>query len=181
MDDRLRRCARLEADEQNEQPRADDRRTTLVALADDLPGPWNHPAASETWRIFYACPQEVVSRLRAHRRLVLHWQGRNPRGEVAKTIWKIAGRLASKRRNWSANSLAYCGPRYPASPTGSENARQRTELDPRLRVRGFPAHQISIYHDGERTQRQELILHEAASRLGVHKMTVVRDQDGLCP
>ncbi len=52
-----------------------------------------------------------------------------------------------------------------------------------LRVRNFRGvHQIAVYRDGERTQRQELILHEAASRLGVHKMMVVRlIQDGLLP
>jgi excisionase family DNA binding protein len=43
-------------------------------------------------------------------------------------------------------------------------------------------HQITVYRDGERAQRHELILHEAASRLGVHKMTVVRlIRDGLLP
>jgi hypothetical protein len=50
-----------------------------------------------------------------------------------------------------------------------------------LRVQNFrAAHQIAIYREGERTERGELILHEAASRLGVRKMTVVRlIQDGL--
>ena len=43
-------------------------------------------------------------------------------------------------------------------------------------------HNIAVYRDGERTERGELILHEAASRLGVSKMTVVRlIKDGVLP
>ena len=52
-----------------------------------------------------------------------------------------------------------------------------------LRVRNFRAeYQIGIYREGERAERRELILHEAASRLGVSKMTVIRlIRDGLLP
>ncbi len=52
-----------------------------------------------------------------------------------------------------------------------------------LRVRNFRSvHQIAVYREGERAERHELILHEAASRLGVSKMTVVRlIRDGLLP
>jgi hypothetical protein len=35
-------------------------------------------------------------------------------------------------------------------------------------------HNIAVYRDGERAERGELILHEAASGLGASKMTVVR-------
>jgi excisionase family DNA binding protein len=35
-------------------------------------------------------------------------------------------------------------------------------------------HAIAVYRDGERAERGELILHEAASRLGVSKMKLVR-------
>src|SRR5690242_2748757 len=42
--------------------------------------------------------------------------------------------------------------------------------------------QIAVYREGERAARHELILHEASSRLGVSKMTVVRlIRDGLLP
>ena len=49
------------------------------------------------------------------------------------------------------------------------------------RVRNFRCeHRIAIYREGERAERRELILHEAASRLGVSKMTVIRlVRDGL--
>ncbi|MGD4125341.1 hypothetical protein QT577_22530, partial [Xanthomonas citri pv. citri] len=44
-------------------------------------------------------------------------------------------------------------------------------------------HQIAAYREGERAERRELILHEAASRLGINKMTVIRlIRDGIhCP
>ena len=51
------------------------------------------------------------------------------------------------------------------------------------RVRGFRKdHQIAVYRDGERTERGEVILHEAADCLGVSKATVVRlIKGGLLP
>jgi excisionase family DNA binding protein len=52
-----------------------------------------------------------------------------------------------------------------------------------LRVRNFRSvHQIAVYRESERAERHELILREAASRLGVSKMTVVRlIRDRLLP
>ena len=52
-----------------------------------------------------------------------------------------------------------------------------------LTVRNFRgAHQIPVYREGEREQRHELVLREAASRLGVSSMTVIRlIRDGILP
>src|SRR5437660_12191110 len=65
---------------QNEPPRAlrDDERATLLALADDLPQLWNHPAASSETRkrILRAVLKEIIVTVAADRLcLVLHWQG----------------------------------------------------------------------------------------------------------
>jgi excisionase family DNA binding protein len=51
------------------------------------------------------------------------------------------------------------------------------------RVRTFRNdHGVAVYQEGERAERGELILHEAASRLGTSKMTVVRlIKDGILP
>ena len=51
------------------------------------------------------------------------------------------------------------------------------------RVRTFRNdHAVAVYRDGERSERGEVILHEAASRLGVSKMTVTRlIKDGVLP
>jgi excisionase family DNA binding protein len=43
-------------------------------------------------------------------------------------------------------------------------------------------HAVVVYRDGERAERGEVVLHEAASRLGVSKMTVTRlISDGVLP
>jgi excisionase family DNA binding protein len=192
--DRLAAVARLEEqirNLQNEQPRAlhDDERATLLALADDLPQLWNHPAASNEIRkrILRAVLEEVVVTAEADRlHLVLHWQGGDhTRLEVAKNRtgqnrWKTDVETVQLVRE-----LARILPDHSIAPLlnrlGKRSAKGQSWTQ--LRVRNFRGvHQIAIYRDGERTQRQELILHEAASRLGVHKMTVVRlIRDGLLP
>ena len=81
----------------------------------------------------------------------------------------------SRPCNWSVNRLAYC--RTTASPlfsTGSAYARPKDRAGPNCVCNFRGAHQIAVYREGERAERHELILHEAASRLGVSRMTVVR-------
>jgi hypothetical protein len=81
--ERLTTVARLEEQIQslqNEQPRAlrEDERSSLLALADDLPQLWNHPAASSETRkrILRTVLKEIIVSVAADRlRLVLHWQG----------------------------------------------------------------------------------------------------------
>ena len=192
--DRLAAVARLEEqirNLQNEQPRAlhDDERATLLALADDLPALWNHPAASNEIRkrILRTVLEEIVVTAEADRlRLVLHWRGGDhTRLEVAKNRtgqnrWKTDVETVQLVRE-----LARILPDHSIAPLlnrlGIRSAKGQSWTQ--LRVRNFRGvHQIAVYRDGERTQRHELILHEAASRLGVHKMTVVRlIRDGLLP
>jgi excisionase family DNA binding protein len=191
---RLAAVARLEEqirNLQNEQPRAlhDDERATLWALADDLPQLWNHPTASNETRkrILRAVLEEIIVTVEADRlRLVLHWQGGDhTRLEVAKNRtgqnrWKTDIETVQLVRE-----LARILPDHSIAPLlnrlGIRSAKGQSWTQ--LRVRNFRGvHQISVYRDGERTQRHELILHEAASLLGVHKMTVVRlIRDGLLP
>ena len=192
--DRLAAVARLEEqfhDLQNEQPRAllDDERVALLALADDLPRLWNDPAASNETRkrILRAVLQEIVVTVEADRlRLVLHWLGGDhTRLEVAKNRtgqnrWKTDIETVQLVRE-----LARILPDHSIAPLLNRLAIRSAKGQSwtLLRVRNFRGvHQIAVYRDGERTQRQELILHEAASRLGVHKMTVVRlIRNGLLP
>jgi len=174
-----------------EQPSAvsDDERTMLLALAEDLPAVWNHPAASvETRkRILRTVLKEIIVTAEAGQlHLVLHWQGRDhTRLEVMKN--------RSGQNRWKTDvateqlvcELARLLPDHSIAPVlnrlGIRSAKGQTWTQ--LRVRNFRgAHQIPVYQEGERAERHELILSEAASRLGVHKMTVVRlIQDGLLP
>src|SRR5262250_432594 len=164
-------------------------RTMLLALADDLPALWNHPAASvETRkRILRTVLKEIVVTAEAGQlHLVLHWQGRDhTRLEVMKN--------RSGQNRWKTDvateqlvcELARLLPDHSIAPVlnrlGIRSAKGQTWTQ--LRVRNFRgAHQIPVYREGERAERHELILKEAASRLGVHKMTVIRlIQDGLLP
>ena len=192
--ERLAAVARLEEQIEslhNEQPRAlrDDERATLLALADDLPQLWNHPAASSETRkrILRAVLKEIIVTVAADRLcLVLHWQGGDhTRLEVVKNRtgqnrWKTDVETVQLVRE-----LARMLPDHSIAPVlnrlGIRSAKGHSWTQ--LRVRNFRSvHQIAIYREGERAERHELILYEAASRLGVSKMTVIRlIRDRLLP
>ena len=192
--ERLAAAARLEEQIrslQNEQPRVlcDDERAALLALADDLPRLWNHPAASSETRkrILRAVLKEIIVTVEASRlRLVLHWQGGDhTRLEVAKNRtgqnrWKTDVETVQLVRD-----LARILPDHSIAPLlnrlGIRSAKGQSWTQ--LRVRNFRSvHQIPVYREGERAARHELILTEAASCLGVHRMTIIRlIRDGLLP
>src|SRR5271169_4102882 len=192
--ERLAAVARLEEQIEslhNEQPRAlrDDERATLLALADDLPQLWNRPAASSETRkrILRAVLKEIIVTVAADRLcLVLHWQGGDhTRLEVVKNRtgqnrWKTDVETVQLVRE-----LARMMPDHSIAPVlnrlGIRSAKGHSWTQ--LRVRNFRSvHQIAIYREGERAERHELILYEAASRLGVSKMTVIRlIRDRLLP
>jgi excisionase family DNA binding protein len=192
--ERLAAVARLEEQIrslQDKQPSAlgDDERARLLALADDLPQLWNHPAASAETRkrILRAVLKEIIVTVTADRlHLVLHWQGGDHtrlevvKNRVGQNRWKTA--VATEQL---VRELARVLPDHSIAPVlnrlGIRSAKGHSWTQ--LRVRNFRgAHQIAVYREGERAERHELILHEAASRLGVNKMTVIRlIRDGLLP
>ena len=176
---------------QTKQPAAlgDDERAALLALADDLPRLWNHPAASAETRkrILRAVLKEIIVTVEPDRlRLMLHWQGGDhTRLEVAKNRtgqhrWKTDAATEQLIREL-ARMLPDQSIASVLNRLGIRSAKGHTWTQ--LRVRNFRCeHQIAIYREGERAERRELILHEAASRLGVSKMTIVRlIRDGLLP
>ena len=192
--ERLAAVARLEEQIENlrrEQPRVlhDDERTMLLALADDLPQVWNHPAASTQIRkrILRTVLKEIVVTIAGDRLcLMVHWQGGDhTRLEVVKN------RIGQNRFKTAMETvqlvceLARLLPDHSIAPVlnrlGIRSARGHGWTQ--LSVRNFRgAHQIAVYREGERAQRHELILHEAASRLGINKMTVIRlIRDGILP
>ena len=176
---------------QNQSPSAlgDDERARLLALADDLPQLWDHPAASAETRkrILRAVLKEIVVTVAdARLGLVLHWQGGDHtrlevvKNRVGQNRWKTD--VATEQL---VRDLARLLPDHSIAPAlnrlGIRSAKGHSWTQ--LRVRNFRgAHRIAAYREGERRERRELILHEAASRLGVSKMTVVRlIRDGLLP
>jgi excisionase family DNA binding protein len=186
--------ARLEEEIRNgrtEQPAAlgDDERAALLALADDLPRLWNHPAASAETRkrILRAVLEEIIVSVEPDRlHLTLHWQGGDhTRLEVVKNRagqhrWKTEAATEQLIREL-ARMLPDQSIASVLNRLGIRSAKGHTWTQ--LRLRNFRCeHQIAIYREGERAERRELILHEAASRLGVSKMTIVRlIRDGLLP
>jgi excisionase family DNA binding protein len=186
--------ARLEEQMENlrhEQPRmlSEDDRAMLLALADDLPRVWNHPDASIEIRkrILRAVLMEIVVTIEGDRLcLVVHWQGGDhTRLEVVKNRIGQNRFKTDKETVQLVRELARVLPDHSIAPVLNRlrirSARGNSWNE--LRVRNFrSAHQIAVYREGERAERRELILHEAASRLGINKMTVIRlIRDGILP
>ena len=175
----------------NEQPRmlSEDDRATLLALADDLPQVWNHPESSVEIRkrILRAVLKEIIVTIDGDRLcLVVHWQGGDhTRLEVVKNRIGQNRFKTDKETVQLVRELARVLPDHSIAPVLNRlrirSARGNTWNE--LRVRNFRGtHQIAVYREGERAERRELILHEAASRLGINRMTVIRlIRDGILP
>ena len=175
----------------SEQPSAvgDDESITLMALASDLPALWNDATASiETRkRILRAVLKEIIVTVETGRlHLALHWQGGDH------TLLEVLKNRSGQNRfktdvatEQIVRELARLLPDHSIAPVLNRLAiRSATgQTWTQLRVRNFRgAHQMPVYREGERAERRELVLHEAANRLGVSKMTVVRlIRDGLLP
>lgn len=164
-------------------------RTELLALAEDLPRTWNHPAASAETRkrILRAVLEEIIVNVEpAHLHLKLHWKGGEhtslevPKSRHGQHRWKTSAAteqlICELARLLPDASIAGVLNRL-----GVRSAKGHTWTQ--LRVRNFRAERgIAIYREGERAERGELILHEAATRLGVSKMTVIRlIRNGMLP
>jgi excisionase family DNA binding protein len=159
----------------------ESQRATLIALADDLPRAWNHPAATAETRkrILRAILEEVVVQAEADRlHLKLHWKGGDHTSlEVAKTRagqhrWKTSPTTEHLIEDL-ARLLPDASIASVLNRLGMRSAKGHTWTQ--LRIRNFRAERgIAIYREGERAERGELDLREAAAKLGVSKMTVIR-------
>jgi excisionase family DNA binding protein len=159
----------------------DDEREALMRLGADLEQAWVHPAATTATRkrIVRAVLNEIVVRIEdGYVDLVLHWQGGDH------TPLKVKKNAAGRHR-WTADEetdvlvreLARLMPdktiaavlNRAGKPTGRNNGWTQN------RVCTFRNHRgIEVYREGERQARGELTLNEAAARLGVSAMTVLR-------
>jgi excisionase family DNA binding protein len=192
--ERLAEVARLEEEiriAREQQPPAitEVKRSEIFELAADLPRLWNHPSASTATRkrILRAVLEEIIVTVEPGQLLLkLHWKGGDHTAlQVAKnrngqTRWTTSAATEQLIRD-----LARLGPdRSIASILNRLGVHTATGLTwTQQRVRGFRKdHQIAVYREGERAERGEVILHEAATRLGVSKRTVIRlIKDGLLP
>ena len=164
-------------------------REEYLALGADLERAWTHERASpeSRKRIVRAVLVEIVATVQGNRILLrLHWQGGdhteltvrkhrtgNHRWTTDAETGALIAELARLMRDRSiANLLSRVG-----KTTGKGNPW--TEA----RVRSYrTSHGIAVYREGEREERGELTLQEAAERLEVSKMTVLREiRRGVIP
>jgi len=192
--ERLAEVARLEDElvtARDKQPPvlSDAERAEILALGTDLKRLWGHSAASHAIRkrILRAVIEEIiVTAEHGHLRLKLHWKGgdhtslqvmKNRTGQHRwKTDTAIEHLICDLARVLPDGNIASVLNRL-----GTRTAKGNTWTQQRVCVFRND-HNVPVYRDGERAERGELILHEAASRLGLSKMTVVRlIKDGVLP
>ena len=166
-----------------------EERERLLRLGTDLETAWHHPAATAITRkrIVRVVLREVVARVEGELiHLLLHWQGgdhtqltvkKNRRGQ---TRWAAEPDTVDLIRSCArlmpdkaiAGLLNRMGKR-----TGRLNGWTQS------RVRTFRnTHGIAVYREGERAERGEITLAEAASMLDLSSITVLRHiKAGLLP
>jgi hypothetical protein len=180
---KLAMCERELATAQENQPNelTAAQREALLALGDDLPAVWNHPASSPALkkRIVRAVIQEIVVGIEGELvTLTIHWQGgdhtqrqftKNKTGhhryrandDVVALVQQLARVQPDQRIAAILNRL------------GCHSGHGHTWTD--VRVRSFRRdHQIPVYVEGERIARGELTLQESATALNVSTETVRR-------
>jgi excisionase family DNA binding protein len=156
-------------------------RQRLMALGADLLQAWDHPKASAEARkrILRTVLKEILVRVQDGQiQLVLHWEGgdhtafalsKNKTGEHRwKTDVDTVELIAALARQMPDRSIASMLNRLT-----KRTAKGLSWTEARIRVLRSN-HGIAVYRAGERAQRAELNLDEAANELGVSKMTVLR-------
>ena len=160
---------------------APDEREEYLALGADLERAWNHERATpeSRKRIVRALLVEIVANVEGDRiRLRLHWQGGD---HTELTVRK--NRPGHHRWTADAETADLVRELARLMPDGSiagllNRVGKRTGKGnswTEARVRSFRTyHGIAVYREGERQERNELTLQEAAERLRVSNMTVLR-------
>jgi excisionase family DNA binding protein len=191
---RLEEVAHLENElsvaRQNQPPALTDaQRAEMLALGTELRRLWNHPAATATTRkrILRAVLEEIIVTVGSDRlQLKLHWKGGDhttlevPKNRPGQHRWKTNETteqlICDLARQVSDQTIASILNRL-----GIRTAKSNTWTQQRVTVFRND-HHIPIYRNGERAERGELVLQEAADRFNVSKMTIIRlIKDGLLP
>ena len=156
-------------------------RQRLLDLGADLRYVWEHPEASNETRksILRTVLKEIVVRVaESQLHLMVHWQGgdhteltvvKNRHGthrwttdeHVEKLIRDLARQLPDSSIAAILNRM------------GQRTARGNTWTEGRLRTFRHD-HHIDVYREGEREERGEMTLEQAAQALGLSKMTVLQ-------
>jgi excisionase family DNA binding protein len=162
-------------------PLSQQERQSLLALGADLSRAWDHPKASAETRkrIVRTVLKEILVCVQDGQiQMVLHWQGGDhtafalSKNKSGQHRWrtdidtvKLIAALARQMPDFSIAAML--------NRLSKQTAKGLTWTEARIRI--FRSnHNIPVYRDGERAQRGELNLDEAAKELGVSKMTVLR-------
>lgn len=162
-------------------PLSPEQRAQLLALGADLERAWEHPAASPETRkrILRTVLKEIIVRAADERlELKLHWQGGDhselsvAKNRTGQHRWttpdEIEELLPELARLLPDQAIAALLNRW-----GKRTAKGHTWTA--ARVCAFRSdRRIAIYREGEREERGEMTLEQAAKTLGVCAMTVLR-------
>jgi excisionase family DNA binding protein len=156
-------------------------RARLLALGQDLPAAWDHPAASDEIkkRILRAVIEEIVVRAEGDKlECLIHWKGGEHTAlEVARTPTGRTRWLTDDDTTHIITELARLLPDKSIAALlnrmGRRTAKGHTWTG--SRVKAFRNQRgIAVYRPGERAERGEITAEEAAEELGVTRMTVSR-------
>lgn len=184
--DRLQAVRELEIklDQIETQPRqslSEAERSELLMLGTDLERAWNHPAATAETRkrILRTVLVEIIASVAGNEiALILHWQGGDH------TQLKVIKARSGEHR-WILDSdtadliqeLARLMPDWQIAGVlnraGKRTGRDNTWTEPRVRAFRHD-HDIPVHRPGERAERGEITLIEAAKELGTSMATVQR-------
>lgn len=159
----------------------DDERQALMRLGTDLEAAWHHPGATTVTRkrIVRTVLNEIVAQVEDDQiHLVLHWQGgdhtelRVKKNRTGQHRWAIDGETKAL-----VKGLARMMPDQAIAAllnrAGKRTGRQNSWT--RSRVTSFrSSHGIAVYREGERIERGEITLQEAADLLRISPMSVHR-------
>ena len=192
--ERLREQAELEEELRGKQDApipalSPSEKDKLLELAHDLPRLWNHPNAQAATRkrLLRSLIEEIMVRVEPGRLLVkVHWKGGDhtaievPKNLAGQHRWKTSEATEQLFRSL-ARLLPDEGIAALLNRAGIRSAKGNTWT--LVRVQGFRSqNKIAVYRKGERMERGELILKEAALVLNVSEMTVTRlIKDGILP
>lgn len=167
--------------EQREPDMTAQQRQALIDIGADLPRAWDHPNAGNESRkrILRAVIKEIVVRVTdTHLELMLHWQGgdhtplsivRNRPGKHRWTTDIEAEQLLTELARLMPDS----GIASMLNRQGHRTGKGHTWTQASVRsFRG--SHHVAVFRQGEREERGEITLEQAATQLHLSHMTVLR-------
>ena len=156
-------------------------REAYLALGEDLERAWNDERATPELRkaVLRAALVEIAATVEEERiRLRLHWKGGDhtelevPRSRTGQHRWSTAAATVDLVREL-ARSLSDPSIAGLLNRLGKRTSKGNSWTRDRLRSLRS-SHGIAVYREGERRERGELVLSEAAERLGVDPGVVRR-------